>query len=305
VSTGIGRLALLRDRWERAAARRNPISRRRLRRELRADRELCRSVDWPRCILIVGLPKSGTTWLERLVSRVPGYGARPYADPDGCTLAHDICDDVFTSLPADLLCVLKVHTRPTAANLVVIRRHVDRATVLHRDLRDVAVSRYFHVMGDVTHRHHELYRSLSKEDGLSHSIEVILEDYVPWVRDWRALIARNPDQFREVYYRDLCADPASQLLATMHHAGAPLDAEVTRRAADDVAAATLFAGEDDNLMRRNILRGTMARKGVVGDWRHHFTQAQALRFAAGDEGVLIEAGYEQEASWVEAVPLPA
>ncbi len=45
-----------------------------------------------------------------------------------------------------------------------------------------------------------------------------------------------------------------------------------------------------------------ARKGVVGDWKEHFTRADAELFHSIAGGHLVSLGYEANAKWVEACP---
>ena len=111
--------------------------------------------DYP-VIFIAGLPKAGTTWVQTQLARVPGYNLRRIHDPRGTVLNHDIANSVFAALPRNRYTVLKLHTRYTPANFEIIQRHVPKFMVLIRDLRDVCVSRYFHVKAQKDHRHHEL-----------------------------------------------------------------------------------------------------------------------------------------------------
>jgi hypothetical protein len=288
-------LGELYDRGVRAWTLRNPAAAVRGRRSLSADRALAREVDWPRIALIVGLPKSGTTWFAQLVAEAPGYAVRPYRDPDGCTLQHDVCDDVFGSLPADLLSILKVHTRPTEENRAVIERRAQRVVVMHRDLRDVVVSRYFHVLADQAHRHHVLYESTSVDEGLRHSIEVVADDYGSWVRGWRVVCAADRERYLELRYEDLKADPAGRLGEALAHWGIELPAAQREEMVAAVAARTRFG-----LDERSFRRGNLARKGIVGDWRNQFTPEHDALFAQLAGELLFELGYERDSAWVRA-----
>src|SRR5579872_1638956 len=167
---------------------------------------------WPNHLLFVaGMPKSGTTWLAELLEGVPHYRSRPFSDPDGCVLRHDICDAVFESLPGDLYSVVKLHTRATPENLAVLDHFGLPAVVMHRDLRDQAVSRYFHVKVDPEHRHFELYNTASEAEGLRHAIEHSTGEYREWIEQWLPVLEAQPERFLEVRYEWLREDPAGQL----------------------------------------------------------------------------------------------
>ena len=288
-------LGELYDRAGMAWALHNPRVVRRRRRELAADRAVAREVDWPRIALIVGLPKSGTTWFAQLAAQVPGYSVLRYEDPDLCTLLHDVCDDVFESAPGDLLSILKLHTRPTAENRAVIERHAERVVVVYRDLRDVVVSRYFHVLAETAHRHHEQYHSSSPEEGLRHSIELVAEEYCEWIRGWRAICAADPDRYLELRYEDLRADPAGRLGQTLAHWGISLPAAQLEEMVTAVAARTKFG-----LDERSFRRGNLARKGIVGDWRNQFTPEHDQLFVERAGDLLVELGYENDTAWARS-----
>lgn len=250
-------------------------------------------VTWPHhVIFIAGLPKSGTTWMAQLLDAVPGYRFRWPRDPDGCILKHDLCEAAFASLPWDLYTVVKLHTRCTTAHLEVIEKYKVRTVVMHRDLRDQCLSRYFHVLYDPSHRHHQLYNKVSKEEGLSIAIEVTLEHYLPWVQGWLPLLAGHPDRFLEVRYEDLRANPIPVLTRVLEFYDIRLPKEQIAEIVARVSAQTRFALRDN--LRWN--KGT-ARKGIVGDWRNHFTDKHVRRFKEVCGKFLVDLGYEKDLSW--------
>lgn len=224
-------------------------------------------------ILIAGLPKSGTNWLAQLLAAVPGYRLRWVYDPDECTLAHDVCDAVFSTLPRSAGSVVKLHTRYTPENQAVLDRHSIRPVILWRDLRDQTVSRYFHVLADDTHQDHRLYHALSREEGLTHSVRVTIEEYGPWVRDWLARAARDPGRFHVVRYRDLRRDPVPSLAGILAFHGIEVSRDRVARIVEENAGRTSFD------LRRNLRRGEgTARKGIVGDWQNHLTPEHVAMF---------------------------
>ena len=118
-------------------------------------------LQWPHYILfIAGLLKSGTSWMAQLLTQVEGYRVRRPVDPDKRTLSHDVCDDVFASMPGDLYSILKLHARAKPHNLQVIKRHTLKTVVIYRDPRDKCVSRYFHFLADPSHWHNKVLRWL-------------------------------------------------------------------------------------------------------------------------------------------------
>lgn len=251
------------------------------------------SYGWPHPVLfIAGLPKSGTTWLAQLLGEVPGYKVRQPADPDECVAQHDICAAAFAALPWHRYSVVKFHTRCTEANLAVIEKFNVRTIVMYRDLRDQCVSRYFHVLCDPTHRHHRYYREASRDAGLAHSIEVTIEEYLPWVQGWLPYVAAFPDRFQEVRYEELRIHPEAVLARALTFYGIELSPKQVAAIVARVAASTTFD------LRNNLNRGTgTARKGSIGDWKLYFTEAHVKRFKEACGNFLMQLGYERDATW--------
>jgi hypothetical protein len=247
-------------------------------------------------IFIAGLPKSGTTWLSTMLAEVPGYNLRPVRDPDGALPNHDVTDAVFDSVPSWSYTVLKLHTRCTPENLRVIDRHVDRFLVMYRDLRDVAISRYEHVKVNREHRHSPLYNEASPQDGLAHSIEVVIEHYVPWIRDWLETAATRPDTIMTLNYEDLLSRTRSVLLDVFEFF------ELSEHASLVEDLVDTKIDEERNLKqeRERSVGGRVvstARKGRSGQWRDVFTKAHRELFKRKAGKALVEFGYEDVEDW--------
>jgi hypothetical protein len=250
-------------------------SRMRLARRRSRDVVIARERPWPRIVPVASLPKAGGTWLAELLAEVPGYAGRRYRDADRCTLEHDVCAGVFESLPSDRLSVIKLHTRPSPANVELFERLGLKAVVLHRDLRDQCVSRMYHVLADPFHRHNGLYTELPPEEALSHSIALTLDEYVPWVAGWRELTKRS-GLFLELRYEDLRAAPAETLGRVLRFFEIDLAAGTPEAIVERVSSRTRFS-----LSPRTLATGATARRGVVGEWRNHFGPQHVAQFRAG------------------------
>lgn len=251
--------------------------------------------DYPHEVLfIAGLPKSGTNWIAQLLEGVPGYRQRVIRDPDRCMRRHDICQRAIRSQPSGLYSVMRTHTRWSPENVAVIREQGLKTLVMHRDLRDQAVSRMYHVLNDPRHRHYELYRSLSVEDALTHSIDITLEYYVPWVVDWLEQVRRDPGNFLELRYESLHADPVAALTGVLRLYEIPLSQAEIEAIVERVRARTRFGLSDGRLL---VAGGGTARKGGIGDWRSHFNPDHVERFKRGAGELLIELGQEPDMSW--------
>lgn len=247
-------------------------------------------------IFIAGLPKSGTTWAETQLAKIPGYNIRPLYDPRGLAVDHDIGDETFEWLPKRGYSIVKLHTRYTPDNFQVILRHVPKFVVIIRDLRDMCVSAYFHVKSEPSHRHYELYNNVSKDEGMMHRIQVTCEHYVPWVGDWYDVAMAQPDRILLLRYEEFNADPArsfGQILDFFELAGH--DSLVEEMAASRLRKEEDIARSLDGMVGLRM-RNT-ARKGIVGDWRNHFNEQHVAEFKRLSGDVLVRMGYEATQDW--------
>jgi hypothetical protein len=248
-----------------------------------------------RVLFIAGLPKSGTTWMEMQLAKYPGYNTRLINDPDRCMYDHDVCDSIFASLPKNRYSIVKLHTKYSEKNFETIRKHVPRFVVMIRDLRDMCISRYFHVRNEKVHRHHELYNMESEEAGLMHSIGVIGEEYVSWVSDWVKVCRDNPRDIMLITYEELNRAPEVTFKKVTAFFNLPARADFF----EDATRSNLQGEKDlQQEMDKNIaiMRSTK-RKGTIGDWKNYFSEAHKNKFKEIAGNLLIELGYERDLNW--------
>src|SRR3989338_1073892 len=252
-----------------------------------------RHYGWRQPILaVIGPARSGTQLVAHLLAGVPGYRFRWPYDPDRCGDNHDLCEPMFSTLPSSGYSVLKLHTKPTPANLALLDKYGVRAVVIYRDLRDESVSRYFAVLYDPRHRHHQYYHHVPKDMGIAHSIDVTLGEAIPWIRGWQPIVAKRPDRFHEVRFEALRPDPRPAFARIAGFYGFRLSASQVDRIVNRLAVRTRFD------LQANFRDGRpTVRKGVVGDWRNHFTAEHVRQVKQGGGEFLIELGYERDLEW--------
>lgn len=249
-----------------------------------------------RTIFIAGLPKSGTTWLSSMLTKVPGYNLRRIHDPRGITVDHDICDSVFAALPDYGYSIVKLHTHYSPENYKVITKHVPKFVVMHRDLRDMCVSRYFHVKAEKEHRHHEMYNACDLDDGMAHAIEVVREYYLDWVKDWHEQIKKHPDVILPVAYKDLNTETAETLRRVSDFFELSLDPDLIESLVQTKIKKQTDLKETFDKKLPRLVRST-ARKGRIGEWRKYFNDRNKQTFKDMAGNILIELGYEKDRNW--------
>lgn len=246
----------------------------------------------PNLIFIAGLPKSGTTWLFQLLRELPGYHPAYVYDPDGCNLLHKICTDNFAHLPAYGHYVMKLHTEYSVETTEIFEKFNIKPIIMYRDLRDQCVSRYFHVLNDSLHRDNKLYSSLTKEEAMTHNIQVTIDYYMSWIENWLAGVKKKPEQFHEIKYEILRANPIETLSAVLSFFRITLSPNEIEQITQKVASQTKF-----DIKENFIKKSSTARKGIVGDWRNHFTENHVKIFKEKCGQHLIDVGYEKDLDW--------
>lgn len=242
-------------------------------------------------------PKSGGTWLARMVAEV-------------------------LDLPRPEHSVFPIGCSAVLHNHWPYHPKRKRSIYLYRDGRDIAVSGFFHCMREINNtRLHASQRSKTRKryarlfgpeydpDDTASLLPLFIRDTYehPWgVRmTWNQHINSwyHPDAHPHVAfvsYEQLIEDCPGHLKRIIEH--------VTASEADDrkiAAAVEKFsiasqtgrrAGQED--------RGHFIRKGVAGDWKNHFTRraAEVFDHYAGD--TLIRLGYEPDRSWIDRVGEP-
>lgn len=238
-----------------------------------------------------GFPKSGTSWVADLMGTALGVPMpREY------------------QLPIMMRSVVHGHWRydPRMTPAVYVRR----------DGRDVMVSYYFFLM-----RALELDRNPTVKRGLVEIFDGLfgpgwdpddsrgnmprfveyLMGEAPFTKGlaWHQHIDDWWDRPRvgHVTYEELQADTASTLARGLSTAsGEPFDlelAEIAARRYDFSRAAGRRQGQED--------RGSFHRKGIVGDWRNHFTAEAGEVFDSYAGDALVEFGYEADRDWFRSL----
>lgn len=252
---------------------------------------------YPQKVLFVaGLPKSGTTWVEKMLASFPGFHELLIPEVAAHELAtggsHDfeLPDRMFDRF-GNMLVLTKMHCHGSPHNARVLRDAGVRYVVLFRDLRDVAVSNYFYVRNTPWHPEYPRYHGKSVQEGLIVFAERTLPAYVDWVRSWDA--NRDPDRSLVFRYEELLGDDLGclrRMAALFELPGS--DAELRA-----IAERNSFKAMSGGRERGQESGTSFQRKGQAGDWRNHFTPeiTHAYKRVLGD--FLVEFGYEGSTDW--------
>ena len=274
-------------------------------------------------IFVVGVPRSGTTWVQRLLTSGPdafplletymfsgrvGLGAlfRPVpadAGDEAPSAAPPGLGRLFTR--GELLDEARAIARrwlaagvPTGTRFAVEKSpwHLHelrliaevlpeaRFVYVLRDGRDVAVSLF------------EARRSWSRY-GSTDPEEVVNEAATSWSTGCALAAAASPElgaRMLEVRYERLRGETTASCAALFAHCGIPATAAEIERA---VASTDIERGE------RPGGAGLAIRAGRVGEWRERFGIRDARRFERIAGATLVETGYELDRRWWLRQPL--
>lgn len=222
-------------------------------------------------IFIAGLPKSGTTWMKKMLASFPGFqeilipqasvyelengGSHDYALPTG-----------FFSWLAQKLVVTKMHIPGSAHNVDILHRANQKYLIMYRDLRDVALSYYHYVRRTPWHPEFTRYKDLTLRQGLERFADTLLEPYAEWVWSWER--NRDPDLSLMFSYEDLLANPGDILLQAADHFGLGADHETILRIVEQHSFQKMSGGR----ARGEEEPSSFFRKGVMGEWTEHFSE---------------------------------
>ncbi len=216
-------------------------------------------------IYITGYPRSGNTWLGRLLADVLGCEYNSY-DGERGDWPGDKTDVPYL--------VRKTHALETP--------DPEHTVFIYRDPRGVAVSLMFY----------RGYPDLAAAiDAMSESIEALgvigYEDFInTWWNTGKAAC--------EVRYLDLHKRPVETLR--------DLAEKVTGLALDDLVCRRAIARQSIKQAQERYQDMHHLRNGKVGDWRNYFTQSTGRMMQERFGPLMLRQGYIQSVEWWKDLP---
>jgi len=260
---------------------------------------------YPQPILfIAGLPKSGSTWIERMVSSYAGFheyllpAVAKYELATGGSHDFELPRGMFDNLK-NMLVLTKMHIHGSPNNVDVLRGAGINYVVLHRDLRDVAVSYHFYVQNTPWHPEYRHHHKATTQQGISIFGKRMLPAYVKWVQTWRK--NADPEHSIQIRYEEMLIDPTVGMTRIATLFGLDSTPETIKGIVGSHSFKKMSGGRD----RGHASSTAFARKGVSGDWKNHFTPELREQFGGLIADLLIETAHEQCDSWVTEESLVA
>ena len=263
--------------------------------------------------LIAALPKSGSTWLTHLLSVVPGMvqldrsKIRDFPQNPKLIHPHDISFEMLNSAPPNCLSFLKLHLNPYPRNFYILESFNAKTIVLIRDLRDVLISRLYHIILMDDHWDKKRLLCLPEESRLIESMKGIVPqislniiDYFSfWISTWIDRVSSHPNETLIIKYEDMKTD----LFSVMKSIFKFYDYKISD---EGIKAVILKQSKVHKNDRKRSLKNNLKltgrshstfRKGSIGEWQNEFDQEIIDYFKLHAGEVLIESGYENDLSW--------
>lgn len=231
-------------------------------------------------VVITEFPKSGATWIGSMLSDVSGL---PY---------------VREGMPPTRTYLIHKHALPGVLS-------GPKPIVVHRDGRDALVSLYFHAYFLKDQRTERLSRYFAEHLPLAKGESAAVNMYrfversfvkpiyprFTWSEFANAWFERS--ETLNVRYEEAKHQPAVMLQKMVDRVGGNPSPDAIRDVIERHSFEKISGRKTGNAVPNAFLR-----KGIVGDWKNHFSKETAELFDhyAGDQ--LIELGYERDRSWI-------
>ena len=270
---------------------------------------------------VTGAPKSGTTWLGKLLDAHPeinckGEACLHFFTKELIRIANEYNallerrranvseSNAFPDMLESDVMVLMRHF--IELRLAVIAdsgkpglRFVGEKDPIHGQNFPILQklfpeAKYIHIIRDgrgvlVSAWHHNLRGNLPglKQAGFDAFLDDMAGRWSQMVRRARETGPSLGTGYLEIRYEDLAADPELNLKQVLNHLGADASADTVRLCTEAASFEKLSKGrsrgEEDNQ--------SFFRKGLANDWQNHMSSAQIQRFDARSGGLLRELGY--------------
>lgn len=221
----------------------------------------------PSDVFLASYPKSGNTWLRHLLTFVVTKQSTPWRGGlDGITdLVGRHAD--LPPLATDGGRLIKTHE--------AYRPDYQRAVLLLRDGRDVAVSEYFYQRSYAAH--FSIYQD-SFEVFFRRFVNGKTNGYSSWHRhtiSWLDAAVKRPDQILIIRFDDLKSDTANTLRKIVDFIGIDTSDDIVQGAVEDTSLSAMKRKENtywESVGKPNL---KFIRGGKSGHWRDYFSDELA------------------------------
>ena len=162
----------------------------------------------------IGLPKSGTTFIEEIFESL-NYLSLTNSPFRICkdrelSNSHIVSHKMFENMNYKKKTYLKTHTHFFSEFENYISLYKPKVIFSFRDLQDMMVSRYFHILSDKKHRFHHKIVDLNYHEGFKQSLILKsqtdqffpLKYFYDWIKNWKNYL-KNKENYLQMDYSKL------------------------------------------------------------------------------------------------------
>ena len=257
-------------------------------RYLKPDHDIARATVKQRAFCCFSFPKCGTTLLSDIVQKITGL---QYCWPETMILSVDILKEATGNQ------FLIGHFRGNPQCFGLLKNNHYRIIANYRDPRDMLVSFYYYYRDIQNKGNNEwghLLRKLTKEQALNALLTTRLAGGIAHpanMANWLNTLLELKRQGIPVLfltYEDIVQNKIDSIFRIANFLGY----EVSRQRIQEILTETSFHKKSSTLQKKGLTDNDLKRKGIVGDWRNHFTQSNIDTFNAVAGKFLIQLGYE-------------
>jgi hypothetical protein len=213
------------------------------------------------------------------------YDAIPWLELEGSQFAMGMPS------PRTLKSHLPYHSIPGGEPANSIAKYI----YIARNPKDVAVSLYYFT---IQMKYYEFDGTWDRFFEHFMNGEVLMGSWFNHVLEWWKHKDANNILFLK--YEDLQIDMKSSITKIAHFIGHEIDNvkldHIVKQCTFDAMKTNTLANPDDLLKELDLVRegysGSFLRKGIVGDWHHHFSEEQSLRLDEKYAMILNNSGLE-------------
>ena len=257
-------------------------------------------------LICFGLPKSGSTMIEHIYREL-GYVdifntlIRRYSSLPKKQHVHEIHEGYFKFLPKDKGSFLKTHSHYNEELLNILTKHDVNAFILIRDIRDMMLSRYYHIINDPNHSEHKQISNMKFNEGFMLSLLTIksgdkfnqLKYFNNWISDWVKL-----KRFPIIKYEDYILDKNLFIEKLLEISGFHKQNDIDIKSIiNKIENTKNFKGTMKSKIKSFGKKKTTFRKGITGEWKSMFTKKHKDLFKEVAQESLELGGYEGTINW--------
>ena len=230
-----------------------------------------------------GLPKSGTTLIESILDTLPYVRADTSLvrifEPNPYNLGHyhGVSEKYFKNFPKNKLTFFKTHTHFDPKYIEISQKYKTKIIVSVRDIRDMMISRYFHILSDKKHPAYQIIHKYNFEEGFIKSLtytyppafEVPIIYYYDWILHWKEYAERK--KILVLWYENYVNNPEAYVMSILNYLN--LDKTFKDKVLKNITSSKKNLSKDLslNLSKFGKKKSTF-RSGKINNWSQYFNK---------------------------------